>query len=395
MPAELDTSRSHCARADGPVAGAHLRAAAMPVPSRFRNDSACSASSGTRRSPVPASRTAGAAPPAARTRASSGAHWPEVPGVRRYVVLGLDHGAGTARAQLALDLRDPGHEQVHGGGQAGEAPRAVEGAVQLAERVRGPAPGAGQHRGLVQAPVTLGRASAPRRPSRLGSARRGWVGGPAHRPVRHQAQAHAPAVEGLHAVDRAEQVGVERRHGPGHDRLDEDLVDQLAGGRRRLPPAAQPVGLVRHRLEAPAVLQGVAQGGQVHRHGLEAALEHQRARHARVVLEVAGERTRSSAARRRRAAGSHGPGRRPGRCARPPRAAAASRPGCGACARGCAPARSRRRRPRRRGPPRRRRAPPRRPGTVRTAGGSRGPEGRPGGRRDPRPRRRRRPAPRR
>ena len=94
-------------------------------------------------------------------------------------------------------------------------------------------------------------------------------------------------MEGLEPVHRAQDVGVERRLRSGDQLLDEDLIHQFARGRGDLAAAAHQVRLVRHRLEAPAVpLQREARRRQVDRHGLQAALEHQRPGHAGVVREV-------------------------------------------------------------------------------------------------------------
>ena len=109
-------------------------------------------------------------------------------------------------------------------------------------------------------------------------------------PVRHEPQADAARVEGLETIDSAEQVGEHRGHRPGADLGDEDLVDRVAARRRDLAAAPHQVLLVGNGLEAPAVaVDGVAHRREVDRHRLQAALEHQRAGHAGVVLEVAGE----------------------------------------------------------------------------------------------------------
>src|SRR5690606_2513399 len=101
---------------------------------------------------------------------------------------------------------------------------------------------------------------------------------------------HAARVEGLEAVDRAEEIRVESRDRPVVDLLDEDLVDELLRARDHLTAAEQLVLLLGNRLEAPTVaVERVAEAREVERHHLQAALEHEGARHARVVLEVSGE----------------------------------------------------------------------------------------------------------
>src|ERR1043165_536675 len=58
----------------------------------------------------------------------------------------------------------------------------------------------------------------------------------------------------------------------------------------RLAAPPQRVGVLGDRLEPPAVaIEREAERHEVRRERLQAALEHQRSRHARVALEVAGE----------------------------------------------------------------------------------------------------------
>ena len=107
------------------------------------------------------------------------------------------------------------------------------------------------------------------------------------RPVRHQPHGGPAGVERLHAVHRAEHVCVQRGAGIRRERGYEDLVHDRAAGRADLVAAAHHAGLPRRGLEAPPVpVHREPERGQVELHGLQAALEHQRARHARVVLEM-------------------------------------------------------------------------------------------------------------
>ena len=115
------------------------------------------------------------------------------------------------------------------------------------------------------------------------------VGG-GERPARDQLEPEASRVEGTEAVDGAQKVRIELGDGTVVDLFDEDLIGQLPAAGCHLPAAQELVGLVGDGLEAPAVaVDGVAEGREVERHGLDAALEHERPRHARVVLEVAVE----------------------------------------------------------------------------------------------------------
>src|SRR5262249_49724093 len=77
---------------------------------------------------------------------------------------------------------------------------------------------------------------------------------------------------------------------PPHYLVDEYLVDHFHVGGPRLAAAAEREGVLLYGLKAPAIaIEGVSEGREVYGHRLQTPLEHQRARHAGIVLEVARE----------------------------------------------------------------------------------------------------------
>ncbi len=91
----------------------------------------------------------------------------------------------------------------------------------------------------------------------------------------------------LDAVDGDQDVGDDGRERASRHLGDEDLVGQLLAVRGDLTAAAHARGALRHRLESPAVTgDGVTAGGQEERDGLQTALGHEGAGHARVVVKV-------------------------------------------------------------------------------------------------------------
>ena len=110
------------------------------------------------------------------------------------------------------------------------------------------------------------------------------------RPVRHQPHGAVRDVQGLDAVDGDQDIGDDGRERTGRHLGDEDLVGQLLAVRGDLTAAAHARGAPRYRFESPAVTgDGVPAGGEVERDGLQTAIGHEGAGHARVVVEVAVE----------------------------------------------------------------------------------------------------------
>ena len=94
-------------------------------------------------------------------------------------------------------------------------------------------------------------------------------------------------MEGLQPVNRAEHVRDQRRFRPVDEAVDEDLEGQQPRGGAHLTAASQAHLLLRHRHEAPAVtVQRVTAGHHEEGHRLQTAVEHDRTRHAAIVLEV-------------------------------------------------------------------------------------------------------------
>ena len=208
----------------------------------------------------------------------------EVPGVGRDVVFDLDAHAGPQLADLALDPERAGDEVIGRVRQASDRLGAVEAGVDRAEGLGRAAVGAGQHRAIVE-----GELAGARDRAGLAVALEQLVAF-VERPGGDEAQADAAGVEGLESVDGAEQVGVEGRDRAGDDLFDEDLVAERLGLGRDLAAAAEHEGLAFDRFEAPAVVTDrVAEPGQEEGHRLQAALEHQGAGHAGVVVEVTRE----------------------------------------------------------------------------------------------------------
>ena len=94
-------------------------------------------------------------------------------------------------------------------------------------------------------------------------------------------------MERLQAVHGAEHVRPENRLRAIHKFIDEQLIFQQLRGRDHLAAAAQLISGVLHHFETPAVAEKrEPQRLHVERHGLQAAVDHQGAGHARVVFEV-------------------------------------------------------------------------------------------------------------
>ncbi len=210
----------------------------------------------------------------------------KIPGVGRNLILRLQRTAGHGFGLLGIETSNARHEEIGRTRQTRAALRPVKAGKDLAECIRRLAPGAGGNRfrvvDVVRRPGIAGR-------FRIGQFDAFQQGRPALQGIgRHQAQAHAPAVEGAQAVHRAEQVGIEHGNGAVNDLFHEDLVDDLLCAGRDLASGAQDVGLLGDGLKAPAVaVQGVSHGGQIEGHGLQAPFQHEGAGHTGIVLEMA------------------------------------------------------------------------------------------------------------
>ena len=204
---------------------------------------------------------------------------------RGNVVLNDDLRAGLEHTDGSVGLRDAAHEVVWRTRKASDAAGAVEDLVHRAKRVARLAPRAREEGGVVELEVTSGC-------DRLGLLVVGEeLGHRGHRPVRNHPQSHPACVESAEAVDRAQEVGVQHRDGPVMNFLDEDLVGDLLGARDDLAATQELVLLVWDGLETPTILlECVAEPGHVEGHHLQAALKHQGAGHAGVVLEVSAEK---------------------------------------------------------------------------------------------------------
>ena len=263
----------------------------------------------------------------------------EVPRVGGHVVLGVAALPGSQAGPAAPSIATIRVMKWYGRpGQAREAARAVEARVAGPEGLGGPSPRAGEQRGVVLPhPVdSTGRPSRPRhrlglagilrgvlrcsRPTRPPSTGRG-TSSPAAAPW--AARAGASASSGQSGTSRTaarrawnaltpstvpstSAYSVGRDPPRARDTKTSYTISRLAG--LTWPRQRSRYGSPGHGLEAPAVpVEREAERGQVERHGLQAALEHQRARHAGVVLEVPVEEPVVRRSRRPRRAGSRGP----------------------------------------------------------------------------------------
>ena len=187
----------------------------------------------------------------------------EIPGLGGHIVFDFDARARLARAHLALDAHHTAHEMIGRARQTRHATRSIEARVHRPERLRRLAPGAGEQRTLVEAePVHFGNGLGLRSFAHKFRVAR-------QRPIRHQAQAHPARVERLEPVDCAEKVRVHSGQRAVVHLLDEHLAHQFLRGGDHLAATLQPVRLLGHRLEAPAITgQGVAQACQIDGHHL-------------------------------------------------------------------------------------------------------------------------------
>ena len=184
-----------------------------------------------RRAPNPCrrqtSRTAAAPPPAARHRASCGSRFRQSTrrraGIWYSATIEPPRDRHPSGAVGWVDLRDARHEQVGRPRQARAALRAVEARKELPKGRRRRTPGAGGNRAGV---IDVARASAPPGRVRVDQFRPSQQRRAAlQREGRHQAQPHAPAVEGRQPIHRAQQVGVQRRNRAVDHFFDKHLVD--------------------------------------------------------------------------------------------------------------------------------------------------------------------------
>ena len=208
----------------------------------------------------------------------------EVPGILGDVVFDDRRAVRRSRAHLARRRRDARHEVVGRTGEARHLARTVKINVHRPERVGGATPAAGKQAGPVE-----GRGRAARRGDVRGAQEGGELGA-GERPVGDKFHPHWVGVEALQPIDRTQDLGHEARQRAVVNLSDEDFVHQLLAGGRDLPATTQLERHILDRLETPAILvQGVAAGREQDVHGLQAAIKHQGARHARVVVEVAVE----------------------------------------------------------------------------------------------------------
>ena len=146
---------------------------------------------------------------------------------------------GSLVRTTALDVRDARHEVIGRPGQAGHPSRAVEDPVHVAEGRGRPAPGAGDHRVLVERELLVAG-------DILRSSGRQHMGAALLRPARHLIRVDAAVAALLLA-----SLGLARSHGKGQGQHPKQVI------RRRPSPASLSIcGVAAPRLTPPPLKPG-------------------------------------------------------------------------------------------------------------------------------------------